>query len=100
MRNIRAALRWLVHGCQSGDSLVFHYSGHGSQVRDCNGDELDGYDESLVPVDYKSEGKLLDDEINATIVRPLTRGATLHAIIDTCFSGTFLDLPNVCRINR
>ncbi|KAL8521120.1 hypothetical protein ACS0TY_011604 [Phlomoides rotata] len=99
-KNIRAALRWLVHGCQSGDSLVFHYSGHGSQVRDRDGDELDGYDESLLPVDYETEGRVLDDEINATIVRPLLRGATLHAIIDTCFSGTFLDLPNICRINR
>ncbi|KAL9174540.1 hypothetical protein ABFS82_02G058900 [Erythranthe guttata] len=99
-RNIRAALRWLVQGCQPGDSLVFHYSGHGSQVRDRDGDEIDGYDESLLPVDYETEGRILDDEINATIVRPLPKGATLHSIIDTCFSGTFLDLPNVCRINR
>lgn len=98
-RNIRNALRWLVHGCQSGDSLVFHYSGHGSQVRDRDGDEVDGYDESLLPVDYDTDGRLVDDEINATIVRPLPAGAVLHAIVDTCFSGTFLDLPNVCRIN-
>lgn len=99
-KNIIGALRWLVQDCQPGDSLVFHYSGHGSQVRDRDGDECDGYDEALVPLDYKTQGKILDDEINATIVRPLPRGATLHAIIDTCFSGTFLDLPNVCRINR
>lgn len=98
--NIRTALRWLVQGCQSGDSLVFHYSGHGSRVRDHDGDEIDGHDESLCPVDYETEGKILDDEINATIVRPLPRGATLHAIIDTCFSGTFLDLPFMCRMNR
>ncbi|KAL6517635.1 hypothetical protein OROMI_033336 [Orobanche minor] len=98
-KNIRAAMRWLVHGCQSGDSLVFHYSGHGSKVRDRDGDELDGFDESLLPVDYETEGRILDDEINATIVRPLPTGATLHSIIDTCFSGTFLDIPNVCRIS-
>ncbi|XP_057804002.1 metacaspase-3-like isoform X2 [Salvia miltiorrhiza] len=99
-RNIRNALRWLVEGSQAGDSLVFHYSGHGSQVRDRDGDEVDGYDEALLPVDYETEGRILDDELNATIVRPLPAGATLHAIIDTCFSGTFLDLPNVCRIDR
>ncbi|XP_027106256.1 metacaspase-3 [Coffea arabica] len=98
--NIQRALHWLVQGCQSGDSLVFHYSGHGSRVRDHDGDEIDGHDESLCPVDYETEGKILDDEINATIVRPLLRGATLHAIIDTCFSGTFLDLPFMCRMNR
>ncbi|CAA2975551.1 Hypothetical predicted protein [Olea europaea subsp. europaea] len=98
--NIRASLRWLIKGCRSGDSLVFYYSGHGSRVRDRDGDEIDGYDESLLPVDYETEGRILDDEINATIVRPLPHGATLHAIIDTCFSGTFLDLPHVCSINR
>ncbi|CAN4107968.1 unnamed protein product [Withania somnifera] len=98
--NIRSALRWLVHDCQPGDSLVFHYSGHGTRVRDHDGDEIDGHDESLCPVDFETEGRILDDEINSTIVRPLPRGATLHGIIDTCFSGTFLDLPFLCRINR
>ena len=99
-RNIRRALGWLVEGSRAGDSLVFFYSGHGSQVRDHDGDELDGYDESLLPVDYETKGRILDDELNVIIVRPLPRGATLHAIIDSCFSGTFLDLTNVCRINR
>ncbi|PIN21452.1 Metacaspase involved in regulation of apoptosis [Handroanthus impetiginosus] len=98
--NIRAALRWLVKGCQPGDSLVFHYSGHGSRVRDRDGDEKDGYDESLLPVDYQTEGRILDDELNATIVLPLPKGAVLHSIVDSCYCGTFLDLPNVCRIDR
>ncbi|KAL6517636.1 hypothetical protein OROMI_033337 [Orobanche minor] len=93
-KNIRKALQWLIQGCQPGDSLVFHYSGHGSQVKDFNQDEMDGYDETLWPVDHHTHGKILDDEINATIVRPLPRGANLHAIVDTCHSGTILDLPN------
>ncbi|KAI8554849.1 hypothetical protein RHMOL_Rhmol05G0128800 [Rhododendron molle] len=99
-RNIRMAFQWLVQGCRSGDSLVFHYSGHGSQLRDMNRDEMDGYDETLCPLDYDTEGMILDDEINATIVRPLPHGAKLHAIIDACHSGTILDLPFVCRVNR
>ncbi|PHT35835.1 Metacaspase-1 [Capsicum baccatum] len=100
MANIRLPLRWHVHGCQPGDSLVFHYSGHGTRVRNQDGEEIDGHDESLCPVDYETEGRILDDEISNTIVRPLPRGATLHGIIDTCFSGTFLDLPFLCRIIR
>ncbi|XP_057977164.1 metacaspase-3-like isoform X1 [Malania oleifera] len=99
-RNIRLALQWLIHGCRSGDSLVFHFSGHGFQRRNYNGDETDGYDEMICPVDYETEGPILDDEINATIVRPLCHGAKLHAIIDSCHSGTILDLPFVCRIDR
>lgn len=99
-QNIRAAFRWLTQGSKAGDSLVFHYSGHGSRMRDQNGDELDGIDEALCPVDFETQGKILDDEINASLVRPIPYGATLHAIIDTCFSGTFLDLPYLCRMNR
>ncbi|PIA43470.1 hypothetical protein AQUCO_01900102v1 [Aquilegia coerulea] len=99
-QNIRNALKWLVQGCQPGDSLVFHYSGHGSQQPNINGDEIDGFDETLCPLDYETEGMILDDEINATIVRPLPKGTTLHAIMDACHSGTILDLPYLCRMNK
>lgn len=92
-------MRWLVRGCQYGDSLVFHYSGHGSQQRNRNGEEVDNYDETILPLDFKTQGVIVDDEINLTIVRPLPRGVKLHAIIDACHSGTVLDLPFVCKMN-
>lgn len=91
---------WLVQGCQPGDSLVFHFSGHGSQQRNYTGDEVDGYDETLCPLDFETQGMIVDDEINAAIVRPLPHGVKLHAIIDACHSGTVLDLPFLCRMNR
>lgn len=94
-------MRWLVANVRPGDSLVFHFSGHGSQkVDDGGSDELDGFDETLCPLDYEINGMILDDEINETIVRPIPRGAKLHAIMDACHSGTVLDLPYLCRINR
>ncbi|KAK8527795.1 hypothetical protein V6N13_085602 [Hibiscus sabdariffa] len=99
-QNIRKALRWLVYGCQPGDSLVFHFSGHGTRQKDYNHDEVDGFDEALCPLDHETEGNIIDDEINDTIVKPLTRGTTLHAIIDACYSGTVLDVPFVCRMNE
>lgn len=99
-QNMRMALHWLVQGCQPGDSLVFHFSGHGSQQRNYNGDEVDGFDETLCPLDFETQGMIVDDEINATIVRPLPQGAKLHAIIDACHSGTALDLPFLCRMSR
>ncbi|PIA32515.1 hypothetical protein AQUCO_04400008v1 [Aquilegia coerulea] len=98
--NMRMALYWLVQGCQPGDSLVFHFSGHGSRQRNYNGDEMDGYDETLCPLDFETQGMIVDDEINTTIVKPLPRGVKLHAIIDACHSGTILDLPFLCRMNR
>uniref|UniRef100_A0A0D6QYL0 Uncharacterized protein n=1 Tax=Araucaria cunninghamii TaxID=56994 RepID=A0A0D6QYL0_ARACU len=98
--NMRMAMFWLMQGCQPGDSLVFHYSGHGSQQRNRTGDEVDGYDETLLPLDFETQGMLVDDEINRAIVNPLPRGARLHAIIDACHSGTVLDLPYFCRLSR
>uniref|UniRef100_A0A2P2JM41 Uncharacterized protein MANES_01G273100 n=1 Tax=Rhizophora mucronata TaxID=61149 RepID=A0A2P2JM41_RHIMU len=99
-QNLRMALYWLVQGCQPGDSLLLHYSGHGSRQRNYSGDEVDGYDETLCPLDFQTQGMIVDDEINATIVRPLPQGVKLHAIIDACHSGTVLDLPFLCRMNR
>uniref|UniRef100_A0A0D3FJB2 Peptidase C14 caspase domain-containing protein n=1 Tax=Oryza barthii TaxID=65489 RepID=A0A0D3FJB2_9ORYZ len=72
--NIMKEMRWLVEGCRAGDSLVFHFSGHGRQRKDDNGDEVDGRDEELCPVDYKESGNILDDDINDAIVKPLTQG--------------------------
>lgn len=97
---MRAALSWLISGCKQGDSLLFHFSGHGSRQKNYNGDEIDGYDETLCPLDFETEGMIIDDEINATIVRPLPLGVKLHAIIDACHSGTALDLPFLCRMSR
>jgi hypothetical protein len=97
--NIMHALEWLVQGCQAGDSLVFHFSGHGSQQINYNGEELDGYDETLIPMDCQTAGPIVDDDINSTIVRPLPVGVTLHAIVDACHSGTVLDLPYLYRYN-
>lgn len=95
-QNMLRWMRWLVEDCRAGDSLVFHYSGHGCQEEDYKGEEVDGYNETLLPLDFEEAGMIVDDEINETLVRPIPPGARLHAIIDACHSGTVLDLPYVC----
>ena len=40
--NILLQLKLLLTQSNSGDVLFFHYSGHGSQIKDINGDETDG----------------------------------------------------------
>jgi len=98
--NLLLAMRWLTEGCAAGDSLVFLFCGHGVQEVDLKDDEVDGYNEALCPADFEQSGVILDDEINETVVRPLGRGVKLHAIMDTCHSGTILDLPYLCRLSR
>ncbi len=79
---------WLVRGSQSGDRVLFYYSGHGAFVQDDNGDEDDGRDEVFCPVDSipDSTKTIRDDEINARL-RKLS-GRQVVVITDSCHSGT------------
>lgn len=91
--NIYQGFQWLISNVKQGDSLVFHYSGHGAQKRDYTGEELDGMNETLLPLDHQVAGEIVDDELNRMLVNPLPQGAKLHAIIDACHSGSVMDLP-------
>ncbi|KAK9371007.1 caspase domain-containing protein [Lipomyces kononenkoae] len=93
--NMISAMQWLVRNAQPHDSLFFHYSGHGGQTPDLDGDEEDGFDEVVYPVDYQMAGHLVDDDMHDIMVRPLQPGVRLTAIFDSCHSGTALDLPYI-----
>ncbi|KAL5633478.1 hypothetical protein ACGC1H_003843 [Rhizoctonia solani] len=93
--NIISAMNWLVKDARPDDSLFFHFSGHGGQVADLDGDEIDGHDEVIYPVDFEASGHIDDDTIHDLIVRPLPPGCRLTALFDCSHSGTALDLPYV-----
>jgi len=83
-------LAWLTAGASPGDSLVFHYSGHGSQVPDLHSDETtDRLDEILCPYDLDWDHPLTDDDLAAACAG-VPRGALLTVILDCCHSGTGL----------
>ncbi|KAK0109956.1 Ca(2+)-dependent cysteine protease [Cadophora gregata] len=94
-QNILRAMHWLVKDARPNDSLFFHYSGHGGQTKDLDGDEEDGYDEVIYPVDFRQVGHIVDDEMHRIMVTPLHPGVRLTAIFDSCHSGTALDLPYI-----
>ncbi|KAH7157189.1 caspase domain-containing protein [Dactylonectria macrodidyma] len=94
-QNLLRAMHWLVKDARPNDSLFFHYSGHGGQTKDLDGDEDDGYDEVIYPVDFRQTGHITDDEMHRIMVRPLQAGVRLTAIFDSCHSGTALDLPYI-----
>lgn len=86
--NILHRLQWLMRETQPGGEAVYYHSGHGTQVRDRNGDELsDVLDECLVPYDFDWDDPLLDDEL-AQIFGSLPENAYLTMICDTCHSGS------------
>ncbi|KAL0061960.1 Ca(2+)-dependent cysteine protease, partial [Marasmius tenuissimus] len=89
------AMQWLVAGAAPDDSLFFHYSGHGGQTEDLDGDEDDGYDEVIYPLDHEENGHIVDDLIHDILVKPLPAGCRLTAIFDSCHSASALDLPYI-----
>jgi len=92
--NILDAYRKVVSDSEPGDAVFCHYSGHGGKVRDDDwGEEEDGYDETLVPVDYVDNGQIRDDDLYQILVRPMKSGVMLTCLMDCCHSGTVLDLP-------
>ncbi|KAL3235338.1 Metacaspase-1 [Nakaseomyces bracarensis] len=92
-QNMLRAMQWLVRDAQPNDSLFLHYSGHGGQTKDLDGDEEDGMDDVIYPVDFETVGPIIDDEMHDILVRPLPQGCRLTALFDSCHSGTVLDLP-------
>ncbi|KAH3906490.1 hypothetical protein HBH56_204630 [Parastagonospora nodorum] len=93
--NILRAMHWLVKDARPNDSLFFHYSGHGGQTKDLDGDEDDGNDEVIYPVDFRTAGHIVDDEMHRIMVGTLQPGVRLTAIFDSCHSGSALDLPYI-----
>lgn len=90
----------LSNSLQSGDVAYIHFSGHGQQITDLNGDEDDGFDEAWVPYDarkqyeagvYEGKNHLTDDELSTIFTRLRVRvGARGKIIIvaDACHSGS------------
>ncbi|MEI6507751.1 MAG: caspase family protein [Bacteroidota bacterium] len=93
------AMKKMTMYSRPGDIVYIHYSGHGQQIFDDNGDEPDGLDEAFVaygaPSDYyegyKGEKHLRDDEFGQLIydIRlKLGKTGSMLVVADACHSGT------------
>ena len=90
---IMIGLLWLLDNKENKEvDLFFHYSGHGSWTVDKDGDEADGRDEALCPLDYRRNGLIYDDVLKIFIQEHITPKAKLTCLIDACHSATILDL--------
>jgi len=68
---------------QSGDFCFISYSGHGTSVKDLNGDEADDFDEVLVLYDRL----FIDDEFQLCWAK-FNQGVRIFFINDSCYNGT------------
>ncbi len=89
----------LIKSSKKGDIVVIHFSAHGQQIEDDNGDELDGYDEAIVAYgapayyeeDYDFSQHLRDDELEVLLERlrhKIGPNGDVIVFADACHSGT------------
>lgn len=83
-----------------GDVVYIHFSGHGQQITDLNGDEDDMFDEAWIPFDackeykkgvYEGEKHLIDDEVNKLIMsirESISTTGKIVVVLDACHSGS------------
>lgn len=99
-QNITTQLSNFINQTKKGDIVYLHFSAHGQPVEDMNGDEQDGWDEAIVPIDayklykkgiYDGRKHLLDDQLNVYIKKLRTKigpNGILYVVIDACHAGT------------
>lgn len=84
--------------CDAGDIVYVHFSGHGQQMTDLDGDEEDGFDESWIPYDAyieycdddHGEKHLTDDEIALLLTdirNKIGEKGEIIVVVDACHSG-------------
>ncbi|MEM6318875.1 MAG: caspase family protein [Bacteroidota bacterium] len=78
VKNIQAKL-------QKGDLFLLTFAGHGGQIPDKNGDEMDGLDETWCLYD----AQLVDDELYG-LLQTFETGIRILIVSDSCFSGDIL----------
>jgi hypothetical protein len=80
---VLAALRKAAKALKKGDFFFLSFSGHGGQVADVTGEEIDRKDETWCLFD----GQLIDDELYLELSQ-FASGVRILVLSDSCHSGT------------
>ena len=89
--NIMRQLQLIALQSSGLEEVWIHYSGHGSLINQIGNDTEDtGMDQVIIPVDYKTGGIIIDNDL-LSIVKNIKCRAIL--LFDSCHSGTVCDLP-------
>ena len=99
--NIEKKLRTIAERARRtrASEVFISFSGHGASVRDFSGDEQDGRDEVIVPVDYRESGVIRDDQLSRLWTQ-FPEGCRVVCLFDCCHSGTMSDLRVVHRCTK
>ena len=104
-KEIVQQIKWLLADAQAGDSLLFHYSGHGAQVTTQNKQlEKDGLDEIICPYDFDgSPATTLRDKEFAALFATIPKEVHFVWISDSCHAEDLSREPlmgNAANVNN
>jgi hypothetical protein len=88
--NIKIELTKLISEAHPNDTIVFTYSGHGSQVPDKDADEIDKLDEILCPTDLNWTQNMIVDDYLYNLFLKVPDDVQLLVLSDSCHSGSLL----------
>lgn len=96
---IRKEMASLAAACKNGDMVYIHFSCHGQPFEDKNGDEEDGWDESIIPYDaqtayskgkYEGANHIIDDELHGffqKLRKAVGEKGFVCVVVDACHAG-------------
>ena len=87
--NILTHLSNLVKQSANLSEIWFHYSGHGSQINAVSNGKYNNLNEVILPVDYQTNGFIIDDEIYNIIKNVKCK---MILVFDSCHSGSICEL--------
>lgn len=97
---ITKQLQQFIKKSKAGDIIYLHFSTHGQPIEDKNGDEADGWDEAIIPIDafklyrkgsYEGERHLIDDQLNSYVTelrKKVGHKGVVYVVVDACHAGT------------
>ena len=84
LENIVRSLMWLVEGAQPGQSMYFHFSGHGATIH--------GLSHYLVPCDFADRGVISSDVVTE-ILSKTPPGSRVVVVADCAYACSPVNLP-------
>jgi len=98
-QDILDTLDWLAEKADEDDIVMFSFFGHGTFIKDENGDERDRFDEAICPYDFhydevtgESTNVITDDELSDKFDAISEKNIEgMFLIFDSCLSGGLVD---------
>jgi len=104
VENVKAQLESMGQRVGEGDHFVFYYSGHGTNLKDYSGDEVDGQDEAFCFVTPDGqvcfESCMSDDDFATALTSCFSEGVKIIILTDCCHSGTIADFRSEKWLGR